>query len=236
MTQRIEDKQQMDTACNRGRLVVFDFDGTSIAGSSPVTLVKYLTRKRMLGPTYIARIIAWGFAYAWHIPQNEAWVRGLVFSAFEGKPKEQVDAFLREFYDKEIEPLYRPIADKTMRQHIDKGDTVVVISATFEPIVLRAMEKHAFEHQVSVCMAVDEKGCYTRQVIGAPVEGEEKVRCVERFGNQMFGEGNWELAYAYADHYSDIPLLEMAKHAIAVSPGPVLAREAKRRGWEIVEW
>lgn len=220
----------------RGRLVVFDFDGTSISANSPVKLVKYLTMKGMLGPTYVARIIAWAVAYALHIPQNEAWVRGLVFSAFEGWKKEKADAFLRDFYDEEIEPLFRPVADQMMMAHMAKGDTVVVISATFEPIILRAMEKHAFKNQVSVCMVVDQKGCYTRQVDGTPVEGEEKVRCVERFGNQMFGEGNWDLVCAYADHYSDIPLLEMAQHPIAVSPGPALAREAKKRGWEILDW
>ncbi len=220
----------------RGRIVVFDFDGTSIIGNSPVALVKHLVSQKMLGPSYVARILAWGIAYAWHIPQNEEWVRGLVFSAFEGMPQAEVDAFLRKFYDEKIEPSYRPIADKTMLEHSAQGDTVVVISATFEPIVLRAMEKHAFKHQISVRMELDEKGCYTRKVLGKAVEGEEKVRCVERFGNEMFGEGNWDLTYAYADHYSDIPLLEAAQHPRAVSPSPALTREAKKRGWTILDW
>ena len=163
-------------------------------------------------------------------------MRGLVFSAFEGMPKEKADQVLRDFYDEKIERIWRPIAEQTMRKHMDAGDTVVVISATFEPIILRAMENHVFENQLSVKMRVDDNGCYTRNVLGVPVEGEEKVRCVERFGNQMFGEGNWELAYAYADHYSDIPLLEIAQHPYAVSPGPALAREAKKRGWDILDW
>lgn len=220
----------------RARLVVFDFDGTSISGNSPVTLVRHLAMKKMLGPTYLLRIIAWGIAYAWHLPQNEEWVRGLVFSAFEGKPQSQVDAFLRDFYDKKIEPLFRPQADKAMREHQERGDTVVVISATFEPIILRAMEKHEFSHEVSVRMEVDSKGCYTRRVVGKAVEGEEKVNCVQRFGDEMFGKGNWELTYAYADHYSDIPLLEKAQHPVAVTPSPALSRHAKKMGWDILDW
>ena len=54
--------------------------------------------------------------------------------------------------------------------------------------------------------------------------------------NELFGEGNWDLTYAYADHYSDIPLLEFSQHPIAVSPGPALERYAKKRNWHIVEW
>lgn len=230
------EKQQDKTAQEKGRVVVFDFDGTSISGNSPVALVKYLSARKMLRPTILLRLAAWGIAYAWHLPQSEEWARGLVFSAFEGKPKEKVDAFLHEFYDEQIETLYRPQADEAMRRHAEQGDTVVVISATFEPIILRAMEKHAFSRQISVRMMVDENGCYTRKVQGRAVEGEEKVRRVKKFGNELFGEGNWDLTYAYADHYSDIPLLEFSQHPIAVSPGPALERYAKKRNWHIVEW
>ena len=231
----MEAKQETSSQ-QRGQLVVFDFDGTSIAGNSPVTLVKYLAKRKMLGPSYLLRIAAWGIAYAWHLPQNEEWARGLVFSAFEGMEQKKVDSFLHTFYDEKIEPLYREQADATMQQHIDQGDTVVVVSATFEPIILRAMEKHAFSHQISVRMKVDENGRYTRQVLGRAVEGEEKVRRVQKFGNDLFGEGNWDITCAYADHYSDIPLLEAAQHPVAVSPGPALEKHAKRCGWDIVTW
>lgn len=231
-------RKQSDTngACPRGQLAVFDFDGTSISGNSPVMLVKYLAKKGMLGPTFLFRIAMWGIAYAWHLPQNEEWARGLVFSAFEGMPKEKADAFLSEFYDKEVEPLYRARADEMMRYHADLGHTVVIVSASFEPIILRAMEKHAFSRQVSVQMEVDANGCYTRRVVGKAVEGEEKVRRVETLGDSLFGAGNWDVAYAYADHYSDIPLLEKAQHPVAVCPGPALAKHAKKQNWEIVEW
>ena len=231
-----DEVQSAGTQKEPGRLVVFDFDGTSIDGNSPVILYKYLVKKHMLGPTFIFRIAMWGLAYAWHLPQNEAWVRGLVFSAFEGKPVAEVDEFLHNFYDEKIEKIFRPKAEEAMQKHIAAGDTVVVVSATFEPIVLRAMEKHSFEHQVSVKMVVDENGCYTRKVDGTPVEGEEKVRRVHQIGDKLFGAGNWSLVCAYADHYSDVPLLEMAEKPYAVSPGPALKKEAKKRGWEMLEW
>ena len=45
-----------------------------------------LLRKRVL-----AKVGAWGAAYKLRLPQSEAWVRGQVFTAFEGGSKEQVE-------------------------------------------------------------------------------------------------------------------------------------------------
>ena len=76
------------------QLAVFDFDGTSIAGNSPVLLVRRLTSRGMLKPSAVLRIVAWALAYKLRLPQNESWVRSLVFSAFEGRPAAEVDRFL----------------------------------------------------------------------------------------------------------------------------------------------
>ena len=220
----------------KARLAVFDFDGTSIASNSPVLLVSHLLRRKMLKKRVVFRILLWAAAYKLRLPQNEAAVRGLVFTAFEGKPAAEVDAFLAEFYDERIAPLFRPEADAAMRAHAEAGDTVVVISATFEPIILRAMERHPFDNQISTRMSVATDGTYTRAVEGLPVEGEEKLAAVRRFGDSRFGPGNWELAYAYGDHHSDRAVLSAAEHPPAVSPDRPLARTAREKGWEILDW
>ena len=131
---------------------------------------------------------------------------------------------------------FAPEADAAMRAHAEAGDTVVVISATFEPIILRAMERHPFDNQISTRMSVATDGTYTRAVEGLPVEGEEKLAAVRRFGDSRFGPGNWELAYAYGDHHSDRAVLSAAEHPRAVSPDRPLARTAREKGWEILDW
>ncbi|WP_270297717.1 HAD family hydrolase, partial [Eggerthella sinensis] len=133
---------------------MFDFDGTSIDGNSPVLLVSHLMKHDMLRKRDVFRILLWAAAYKLRLPQNEAAVRGLVFSAFEGKPVEEVNAFLAEFYDERIAPLFRTQADAAMRAHAEAGETVLIVSATFEPIILRAMEHHPFERQISTRMCV----------------------------------------------------------------------------------
>lgn len=223
-------------AGERVRLAVFDFDGTCIDGNSPVLLVKHLAKRRMLRPTVLLKILTWAFAYKFHLPQNETWVRELVFSAFEGKPASEVDAFLGDFYDQTIDPLFRPDAEASLIAHEEAGDCVLLVSATFEPIIRRAMQRRPIARQISTPMCVDENGRYLAKVDGIPTEGAEKLRAIERYADAEFGEGNWTIGFAYADHYSDSPVLEAAQVAYAVTPGPTLERKAKERGWQILQW
>ena len=120
-------------------IAVFDFDGTSISGNSPVILVRYLQRKKMLRKRVLTRIIFWGLRYKLRLPQNESWVRGAVFSAFEGKPKEEVDRFLEAFYDEHLNKIFRAKADEEIQSHLSQGREVWVVSATFEPLIRQAM-------------------------------------------------------------------------------------------------
>lgn len=218
------------------RLAVFDFDGTSIKGDSPVLLVRHLLQRGMLQKRVVFRILLWAAAYKLRLPQNESKVRGLVFTAFEGHSADEVDRFLADFYDEHIALLFRPGADAAMRAHAAAGDTVIVISATFEPIILRAMEHHPFAFQISTRMRKASDGTYTREVEGLPVEGEEKIAAVKRFGDSHFGPGNWVLDSAYGDHHSDRAVLGAARHPYAVNPDRPLARTAREKGWSVLSW
>ena len=90
------------------QVAVFDFDGTSIEGSSPSWLVNRLIFEHKITPVTSLKIGMWGIAYKWHLPQSESWVRGQVFTAFEGKPKAEVDRYLIRFYDEWIARRFRP--------------------------------------------------------------------------------------------------------------------------------
>jgi HAD superfamily hydrolase (TIGR01490 family) len=159
-----------------------------------------------------------------------------VFKAFAGKPKEEVDRYLTEFYDKIIAKRFRPKADEAMRACAAEGCEVIVVSASFEPIVLRAMETHPFSHHISTRMKVAEDGTYTREVDGRPIEGKEKLIALKHWCDGRFGEGNWVLEYAYGDHHSDEPLLAAANHPFVVSPNTGMSKIAKKRNWPVLDW
>jgi HAD superfamily hydrolase (TIGR01490 family) len=199
-------------------------------------LVKYLLFKGKVRPSVFFRILMWGIAYKTHLPQNEAWVRGLVFSSFEGISKQEADQAMYRFYDEKVVGRIRKNALSVMQKHREEGRDIWVVSATFDPIIVRARKHLPFDYYRATQMKVDENGCYTREVEGRPVEGEEKLRQITSHANEVYGEGNWKLAYAYGDHYSDSTLLAAAEHPCAVTPGPTLQRHAEKQGWEILYW
>lgn len=221
---------------NKVKIAVFDFDDTSIEGSSPSWLVNKLLLGRKLKLRNGFLIGFWGLAYKWHLPQNEAWVRGQVFSAFEGQPEQEVNQYLCNFYDQVIAKRFRPQAAEAMRKCKEEGCEVVVVSASFEPIVQRAMEQQPFDHQISTRMRVDENGNYTREVVGRPIEGEEKLIALRHWCDGRYGEGNWEIEYAFGDHHSDVTLLEAAKHPFVVTPNSGLKKIAAERHWPVLDW
>ncbi len=218
------------------KIAVFDFDGTIIEGSSPSWLVNRLIFERKISPLTSLKIGFWGIAYKWHLPQNESWVRGQVFKAFKGKPKEEGDAYLVTFYENYIKKRIRPSARKALDDVCAQGCKIVVISATFEPIVECAMKDLPIDFQVSTKMKVAKDGTYTCEVDGEPIEGNGKIKALKDVCDMRFGSGGWELEYAYGDHHSDMPLLSMSKRPYAVCPNSSLERAAKKRGWPILDW
>lgn len=218
------------------QVAAFDFDGTCIRGNSPVLLVRHLARRRMLKPSVVARILGWAACYKARLPQNESWVRGLVFRAFAGRPVGEVNEFLRDFYDRFIDGRFRPDAEAAMRAHEEAGHAVVCVSATFEPIVAAAMERRPIQYAIATRMKADFQGNYTDKVEGLPIEGPEKVEALTRFCDERFGAGAWELAWAYGDHHSDRALLAAAAHPCAVTPDRPLTRTANAEGYDILEW
>ncbi len=41
---------------------------------------------------------------------------------------------------------------------------------------------------------------------------------------------------AYSDSYTDLPMLEAVGHPVAVNPDRVLAKAARERGWEVMQF
>lgn len=218
------------------QVAAFDFDGTCIRGNSPVLLVRHLVRNRRLAPSVVARIASWAAAYKLRLPQNEAWVRSLVFRAFAGQPVGKVNRFLNEFYDEHIDGRFRPAADAAMEAHLEQGHAVVCVSATFEPLIAAAMERHPIQYATATRMRCDFQGNYTNEVEGEPIEGPAKVAVLNRLCDDLFGKDRWELGWAYGDHHSDRTLLAAAKHAYAVTPDRPLTRTANACGYEILDW
>lgn len=217
-------------------IAAFDFDGTCITGSSPKKLVNALSRKGRLSLYKLIRIGFWGLAYKFNKPRDDEGVRTRVFSAFAGLSAKKVNQFLCEFYATKVEPFFRVDADACMVAHLEAGHAVVLVSASFEPIVASAMIEHPIQFAMASRMKIDAEGRYTDEVDGLPTEGPAKLTVLEQFADSYFGQGCWKIGWAYGDHYSDLKMLEAAEVACAVTPDRKLEEVAHERGWDVLDW
>ncbi len=75
-------------------------------------------------------------------------------------------------------------------------------------------------------------GHFTGRLDGPFVYGPGKAAAVEKLASDRGYD--LDLCYAYSDSISDLPLLELVGHPVAVNPDSELAAEAHARGWPIV--
>ena len=77
-------------------------------------------------------------------------------------------------------------------------------------------------------------GVYTGRTTGPFVYGEEKARAIEQLAER---EGiDLEQSYAYSDSASDLPMLRIVGHPVAVNPDSDLAKAAREERWEVLRF
>jgi phosphoserine phosphatase len=77
-------------------------------------------------------------------------------------------------------------------------------------------------------------GRYTGFMSQPPLVGEARAAWLRRYAQQ---EGvDLRRSFAYADSYSDLPLLRAVGNPVVVAPDSQLYRYARRRRWPIEEW
>jgi XTP/dITP diphosphohydrolase len=217
------------------RIVAFDLDGTLLEGHSPVRMVRDLVSRRIIPYTTAAKVLWWGVRYRLRMPVEQEQVREYVFRSLSHFPAAEADDIMTTFYAVDLQKRLRPKALETIRKHQTAGDVIVLVSASFTPLVREVARDLRADWFICTQMEIED-GYYTGNVEGIPPEGAQKPIQLTAWANERFGEGAWVLTAAYGDHSSDEPLLAAAQQPVAVNPDTVLERVARRNGWQTVDW
>jgi HAD superfamily hydrolase (TIGR01490 family) len=122
-------------------------------------------------------------------------------------------------------------AIRRIREHRAAGHRTFLITAAAE-VFVRPLAP-LFDRVIG-CELEERDGRYTGFMSSPPLVGEARAAWLRRYAAQ---EGvDLKHSYAYADSYSDLPLLRAVGNPVAVSPDSSLYRYARRRRWPIEEW
>ena len=209
----------------------FDFDRTLIDVESPKLGIRYLWERRLISPGYILKVMAANLFYQRHLISDEAMARILI-SFYKGQPYAPFAQGAQSYYADVIKPHLAPNIVARVREHQDKGHILVLISAGIRYLLQPVVQDLGFHHLICTDLEIRPDGILTGRTKGPICTDSHKREHARKLANEL----NMDLAasYAYGNHQSDIPLLELVGHALAVEPTEQLKKAALKKGWPIL--
>lgn len=212
-------------------LAIFDLDNTLIADDSDHLWGQFLVQQGLVdAELYEARNHQFYEDYRQGRLDIDAYLK-FALSFLAQHPVEQLHGWREQFLSEVVEPLILPAAVDLLRQHQDRNDTLLVITATnrfvTEPIVQRLGIPNLLATEPLMA-----DGRYTGDYRHPPCYRQGKVENLHHWleTHRLTLAG----ATFYSDSHNDVPLLEEVPHPVAVDPDQQLADAAKARGWPII--
>jgi fatty acyl-CoA reductase len=212
---------------------VFDMEGTIIASNVVESYV--WTRMADLEPDEWPRELANVFGRIPSYLQTDRRDRGdflrTFFRRYEGASVEGVQRLIDGHVTEFMLQKASAAAIRRVREHRAAGHRTIMITAAAEPFV-RPLSP-LFDELIGAELE-QRDGRYTGFMSAPPLVGEARAAWLRRYARR---DGiDLKHSYAYADSYSDLPLLRVVGNPVAVSPDSQLYRHARRRRWPVEEW
>ena len=154
------------------------------------------------------------------------------FRRYEGASVEGIRGLVDRYVGEFMLQKASPGAIRRIREHRSAGHRTMLLTAAARPF-LRPLEP-LFDVVIGADLQVDGDGRYTGFMSTPPLVGEARAAWLRRHATTHGVD--LRHSYAYADSYSDLPLLRAVGNPVAVSPDSHLYRYARRRRWPIEEW
>ncbi len=210
----------------------FDLDRTLISGSSAVDFGIVAWRNKLI-PTEVLLRDAWGaftFRLAGASDEKSETTRDRILNAVAGLRQDDMLALNEEIVPRVLAKV-RPESKGLIEMHHEAGRDCYIISASPVEVVEPLARALGMEGGIGT-RAEAVEGVYTGQLDGPFCYGDGKRIIIEKIAASRGYD--LRLSYCYSDSASDLPMLEMVGHPVAVNPDSPLEAVAHQRGWPIV--
>lgn len=217
------------------RAAFFDLDKTVIAKASIAAFGRPLHRGGLVNRRLVARALVSQIIYL-HLGASEeklARIRESMLMLTKGWDAAQIEEIVREALEETVEPIIYAEALDLIEAHRAAGHKVYLVSASPEVIVQRVAEHLGVDGSIASRPLVDDEGRYTGEMefyAYGPLKAEAMKELALAEGIDL------EESSAYSDSYTDLPMLEAVGHPVAVNPDRVLAKVAREREWEVMQF
>ena len=216
----------------RKSYALFDFDGTLRRGDSIVALCAFARKRGLCG---VGRSLEGGWAaaqYLLHLRSAKS-AKEISLSFLNGLA--DVDALCRDFCREVLVPQLRPDGLKALRERRDAGCEALLITASPAFYLQPLAKTLGVQAIIGTRMERVEDGRWL--ISGDDCKGVQKPLRLAEYLAATGDELDYDASWAYGDSLSDLPMLELCAHKIAVNPKPKLWQSvrglegARRESW-----
>lgn len=220
-----------------GGLAFFDVAGTLVVGNPWRGLLHTdkIARARVYG-MYPFTLPPWFAKKLKLIPDTtfrQIWIRQMAW-LLRGMSRDEVQAVFDWIAQDYMAASYRQDVVARLRQHKADGDTVILISGMFTEMTQAFANYLGADVGLGTVLGFDVRGYCTGRIVGDGCAGPLKVETLERYLREQALDPTRHETYAYADSFSDVPLLALADYATATYPDSGLAAVVAERGWATI--
>src|SRR5204863_9648559 len=157
-------------------------------------------------------------------------MRDSVLALTKGWEQTKVRQIVEETLEEVVEPIVYDEALDLINEHKAAGRLVFIVSASPEEIVAPLSRYLGVDAYLATRSTIDDEGRYagtTEFYCYGPNKAEAMEAIAATNGISLAD------SYAYSDSATDIPMLEVVGHPVAVNPDRELQRAAREHEWEV---
>lgn len=212
----------------------FDLDKTVIARASMIAFGGRFQRAGLLSRWVVVRAL-WGqLVYLWLGADEKKLTktRDAALKLTRGWEQQKVRSIVRDALADVIEPIVFEEALELIRFHRREGRLVAIVSASPIEVVEPLTEYLGADLAIATEAKVVD-GRYSGELVRY-CYGPAKADAIR----ELAAARGIDLAasFAYSDSMTDLPMMELVGHPVAVNPDRPLLRVANERGWEVVRF
>jgi HAD superfamily hydrolase (TIGR01490 family) len=212
----------------------FDLDKTLMEGSSAFHFARASYNAGQLSRRQLARDIRDNIRFRLQGSTDEATdaLRERVYEAIAGRRVVDLQRLTPQVLAGILPRVYPQMLEVAYR-HQDAGRKVYIVTAASNEIAELLAHVLVFDGGIGARSEVRD-GVYTGQPEGPFTYRDGKAEAIREVAAH---EGiDLTESWAYSDSESDLPMLRVVGHPVAVNPDAELARVAREAGWEIMRF
>ncbi len=212
-------------------LAIFDLDNTLIANDSDYLWGQYLVDRGIVDKAQYEAANARFYDEYKQGTLNIAEFLRFSLKPLADHPTRQLLAWREQFIAEIIEPLLLKPAEELIAKHRNRGDTLLVITATNRFVTEPIVKLYGIDNLLATTPEMID-GKYTGNFTGIPCFQGGKVELLKEWLTDS--SETLQDSWFYSDSHNDLPLLKPVDHPVAVNPDDKLKHYATVTGWPVI--